>query len=83
MPGNTSCSLGDHFSDVVEAEVATGRYGLASEVVGAWLRRLQDRETHHAALRAALIEGEESGAARLFDIEAFLQAKRGPADRAG
>ena len=77
MPRNTSFSLGDHFSDFVEAEVATGRYGSASEVVRAGLRLLQDRETHHATLRLALIEGEESGPALPFDIEAFLAARRG------
>lgn len=83
MPRNTSFSLGDHFSDFVEAEVATGRYGSASEVLRAGLRLLQDRETHHAALRAALIEGEDSGPAQPFDIDAFLTAKRGSADQAG
>ena len=77
MARNTSFSLGDHFSDFVEGEVATGRYGSASEVVRAGLRLLQEREAHHAALRAALIEGEASGASQPFDFEAFLAAKRG------
>ena len=83
MARNTSFSLGDHFSDFVETEVATGRYGSASEVVRAGLRMLQDRETHLAALRSALIEGEDSGPAQPFDIEVFLRAKRDPADAAG
>jgi antitoxin ParD1/3/4 len=83
MARNTSFSLGDHFGDFVEAEVATGRYGSASEVVRAGLRLLEDREAQIAALRAALIEGEESGPALPFNIEAFLAAKRGAADAAG
>lgn len=83
MARNTSFSLGDHFGNFVEAEVATGRYGSASEVVRAGLRLLEDRELHRAALRSALIEGEESGPALPFDIEAFLAARHGSNDPAG
>jgi len=37
---------------------------------------LEERETKLAALRAALIEGEESGAATPFDMEAFIARKQ-------
>ena len=72
MSKNTSISLGDHFTSFVERQLAQGRYGSASEVVRAGLRLLEEHETKLEALRAALIEGEESGPARPFDREAFL-----------
>ena len=73
---NTSFSLGDHFTAFVEAQVGQGRYGSASDVVRAGLRLLEDEETKLAALRAALIEGEQSGPSTVFDFEAFVAGKR-------
>ena len=73
---NTSFSLGDHFATFVETEVTNGRYASASEVVRAGLRLLEERETHLATLRAALIEGEESGPSEPFDFDAFIASKR-------
>lgn len=76
MARNTSVSLGDHFADFVDRQVAGGRYGSASDVVRAGLRLLEEHETRLEALRAALVEGENSGAAQPFDVETFLAAKR-------
>jgi len=73
---NTSFSLGDHFSDFIETQVAKGRYGNASDVVRAGLRLLEDQEAKLAVLRAALIEGEASGASSPFDLDAFIASKR-------
>lgn len=73
---NTSFSLGDHFATFVETEVAKGRYASASEVVRAGLRLLEEREAQLASLRAALIEGEESGIATDFDFDTFLASMR-------
>jgi antitoxin ParD1/3/4 len=76
MPKNTSVSLGDHFSAFVERKVAAGRYASASEVLRAGLRLLEEDELKLEALRAALVEGEESGEAEDFDFDAFLAGKR-------
>jgi antitoxin ParD1/3/4 len=73
MSKNTSISLGDHFVDFIDHQVIEGRYGSASDVVRAGLRLLEEREVRLAALRAALIEGEQSGPAASFDPAAFLQ----------
>ena len=73
---NTSLCLGDHFTAFVEAQVVQGRYGSASDVVRAGLRLLEDEETKLAALRAALIEGEQSGPSTAFDLEASVAGKR-------
>lgn len=72
----TSFSLGDHFSAFVDTQVKEGRYDNASDVMRAALRLLEEREAKVAALRAALIEGEESGPATAFDIEEFIARKR-------
>lgn len=76
MATNTSISLDDHFTAFLAREVATGRYRSASEVIRAGLRLLEDQEVQMSALRAALIEGEESGRAESFDFDAFIAAKK-------
>jgi antitoxin ParD1/3/4 len=76
MGKNTSVSLGDHFSDFIERQVEEGRYGSASDVVRAGLRLLEEHESKVSALRAALIEGEQSGRSTQFDFDAFIKKKR-------
>ncbi|MDD2325315.1 MAG: type II toxin-antitoxin system ParD family antitoxin [Alphaproteobacteria bacterium] len=76
MNKNTSFSIGEHFSSFVATQVGQGRYGNASDVVRAALRLLEEREAKLDALRAALIEGEESGPSTPFDFEAFIAQKR-------
>jgi antitoxin ParD1/3/4 len=73
---NTSISLDDHFAEFLAREVASGRYRSASEVIRAGLRLLEDRETELAALRAALAEGEASGAPQPFDFDEFVTSKQ-------
>jgi antitoxin ParD1/3/4 len=72
----TSFSLGDHFAKFVEAQVSAGRYDNASDVMRAALRLLEEREARLSALRAALIDGEDSGPSTPFDFEAFIARKR-------
>ena len=76
MARNTSISLGDHFSAFIEAQIKTGRYGSASDVVRAGLRLLEEHEVKVKALQNALIAGEESGEVASFDNVAFLKRMR-------
>jgi antitoxin ParD1/3/4 len=72
---NTSISLGDHFAAFVDRQVEGGRYASASDVVRAGLRLLEEHEARVDALRQALAEGEASGPAMPFDLEAFLEGR--------
>lgn len=53
----TSLSLGDHWEVFIKNEIASGRYGSASEVVRDALRNLEERKVKLAALRGHLAEG--------------------------
>ena len=66
MSRNTSVSLSDHFTEFLTRQVASGRYGSASEVVRAGLRLLEERETALQELRAEIAKGEASGAPVAF-----------------
>ncbi|WP_296831010.1 type II toxin-antitoxin system ParD family antitoxin [Thiomicrospira sp.] len=66
-------SLPDQMKSWVEESVQSGLYANASDYVRDLIR--QDHQKM-AALRQALIEGENSGAASEFDLEAFIQAKK-------
>jgi antitoxin ParD1/3/4 len=76
MPKNTSVVLGDHFTNFIERQIEQGRYGSASDVVRAGLRLLEEHEMKVEALRAPLIEGEQSRASTPFDFEGFIAKKR-------
>ena len=53
----TSLSLGEHWEVFIRNEVASGRYGSASEVVRSALRVLEERKTKLDVLRGHLAEG--------------------------
>ncbi|MFN4055618.1 MAG: type II toxin-antitoxin system ParD family antitoxin [Alishewanella aestuarii] len=53
----TSLSLGEHWETFIRKEIATGRYGSASEVVRDALRTLEERKAKLEALRAHLAQG--------------------------
>jgi len=72
MNKRTTISLDTPFSEFVEQQVEEGRYASASEVVQAGLRLLEEQEAYVEAVRAAIIEGEESGEPQPFDLKEFL-----------
>jgi antitoxin ParD1/3/4 len=73
MPKSSTVTVGDYFAEFIERQIAQGRYDSASDVVSAGLRLLEEHEAKLEALRAALIEGEQSGTPMPFDIEEFLE----------
>ncbi|MCC5827126.1 type II toxin-antitoxin system ParD family antitoxin [Alkalimonas sp.] len=53
----TSLSLGEHWEVFIKNEIASGRYGSASEVVRDALRAMEERKSKLEALRTHLSEG--------------------------
>ena len=80
MPKNTSVSLGDHFAEFIEEQIARGRFASASDVVRAGLRLLEEEEARYRP-SAALVEGERSGEPEPFDFDHFVEDKRNVATR--
>jgi antitoxin ParD1/3/4 len=56
----------------IKAQIEAGGYTNDSEVIRDLIRRQQESPAEIAAIRAALIEGEESGEPEPFDVEEFL-----------
>jgi antitoxin ParD1/3/4 len=76
MAKNTSFAIGDHFEGFIAQEIASGRYGNASEVMRAALRLLEEEEQERQAIRAALIEGENSGIAENYSIDSLIAERK-------
>jgi antitoxin ParD1/3/4 len=76
MPKSTPVTVADHFAEFIDRQIEEGRYDSPSDVVQAGLRLLEEQETKLKTLRAALIEGEQSGPGERFDIEEFLEEMR-------
>jgi len=76
MRKSTSILIEEDFDAFIDQQVADGRFESAGEVVEAGLRLLRKKDEELEELRAALIEGEESGEAGPFDFDAFLERKR-------
>ena len=72
MSKHTSVRLDEHFQTFIAAQLREGRYRSANAVVLAGLALLE-HQVKLETLRAALIEGEESGFAEEFDLEAFME----------
>jgi antitoxin ParD1/3/4 len=77
MSRNTSVVIGKDDDKFIKAQIKKGRFGSASEAVRAGLRLLEEQEQRIERLRLAIIEGENSGPARPFDMKAFVKAKTG------
>ena len=76
MAKNTSITLGDHFEGFIGEQIRLGRYGSASKVIRASLRLLEEHEQRVQALRAALMEGEQSGDAGELNMAEIKGAAR-------
>jgi len=59
----TSLSLGKHWEVFIRNEIASGRYGSASEVVRDALRTLEERKCKLDVLRTHLAEGAQQAKA--------------------
>jgi antitoxin ParD1/3/4 len=71
----SSYTLGDHFEAFVKAQLASGRYSSASEVIRDALRLMEERERGRAALHAALMEGVgDADAGRVRDADVVFAA---------
>lgn len=55
----TSLSLGEHWEVFIKNEIASGRYGSASEVVRDALRAMEEHKSKLDALRMHLAQGAE------------------------
>ena len=75
-------TLGDHYEAMVLRMVESGRYSTVSEVIRDSLRLLEDkeqaREINLEALRALIVEGDDSGEPEPLDMDAIkADARRG------
>jgi antitoxin ParD1/3/4 len=73
MSRNTSVTLGEHFEEFVKDSIVAGRYQTVSEVVRAGLRKLEDDDRKHEALRGKLGAGERSAKVKDFSADKFLE----------
>ena len=64
-------SLTDQQDGWIKAQIQAGNYTDDSEYIRDLIRREQERVAQLDTLRAALIEGENSGAPQPFDAQAF------------
>ena len=71
MGRNTSVILGEHFDEFIKAEIESGRFTLASEIIRSGLRILENEKHKIQLINEALVVGEQSGNAEPFDNEKF------------
>jgi antitoxin ParD1/3/4 len=66
-------SLGEHWNNLIDCLLKSGRYASVSEIMRDSLRLLEEREANSTlqAIRTALIEGEESGDGGELNMEAI------------
>lgn len=64
-------TLTDQQDSWIKAQIQAGHYTNDSEYIRDLIRREQERTAQLDAIRAALIEGENSGTPEPFDVQAF------------
>ena len=70
----SSYTLGEHFEGFVQAQLASGRYNNASEVLRDALRLMEDRERRLAALDTAIARGvADIKAGRVHDPDVVFE----------
>ena len=79
MPSkNTSIALGEPFVRFAQRKVESGEFGSTSEVVRDAMRQYIAEDERIEALRREIRKGLDSGPARPFDWDAFMERKFGP-----
>ncbi len=73
MARTVTVTLGPHYEELIQNIISEGRFNNVSEVVCAALRRLEEDEIRLSAIRAALIEGDNSGVVEGFDPDVFMR----------
>ena len=73
MAKNTSILLGDYFDNFINAQVQSGRFSYASEVVRAALRLFEKEENQKKELVKELKKGEKSGFVKNVDRKKFIK----------
>ncbi|MGO4438039.1 type II toxin-antitoxin system ParD family antitoxin [Rhizobium sp. RAF56] len=76
----TTVTIDDQLDHFIDEQVTHGHYASPSEVVDAGLRLLR-HQAELEAIRAAIVEGEESGEPQPFDFDAFIEMKRALRDQ--
>lgn len=69
-------TLTDQQDGWIKAQILAGHYTNDSEYIRDLIRREQERVAQVEAVRAALVEGENSGPPQAFDAQAFKERMR-------
>ena len=67
----TTIMLSESAREWLTQQIDAGIYKSESELIQELIRQERARAAHIEAIRAALIEGDESGDAEEFDLESF------------
>lgn len=73
MNKRTTVLLDTPYSEFVDRQIDEGNFSSPDEVVRAGLHLLEEQQARLERLRAAIIEGEESGKPQPFDFDEFLE----------
>ena len=65
-------TLTDQQNAWIKAQMDGGGYADASEFIGELIRREQERTLELERIRQSLVDGEKSGEAQPFNVNAFL-----------